>query len=102
MKNQNLKTDNNFLQLSKILYEEDPMGLATFNGCPAAPPDEYNPEAETILLGLVYCNSKEDVLNLVHEEFSSWFPSLNHKKDDYSSISNRIFTEMRGLLHQCG
>jgi hypothetical protein len=50
------------------LYRHDPIGINFDDN-----PDEYEPEAETILPRLRDCRSREDVVRVVHQEFSRWF-----------------------------
>ena len=62
-------------EVSAALYRHDPLGLVR----PGAISDEYDSEAETIILRLVDLApdgdtlSKDDALSIVHSEFVSWF-----------------------------
>ena len=49
--------------------EADPIGLLA-SGAPA---DEYAPEVDTILPRLSSANEIDDVVTILHEEFSRWF-----------------------------
>jgi hypothetical protein len=57
-----------FDSVAALLYRDDPIGI-NFNDNP----DEYEPEAETILPRLNACRSAADVQQVVHEEFVRWF-----------------------------
>lgn len=51
-----------------LLYRHDPVGINFGDN-----PDEYRPEAESIVARLPHVRSAEDVPALVHEEFVRWF-----------------------------
>jgi hypothetical protein len=53
-----------------LLFRHDPIGV---NFGDNINPDEYEPEAETILPRLNRCSSSNDVLEAVHQEFVRWF-----------------------------
>lgn len=58
--------------VSATLHEADPIGLVA----DGADPDEYDPEAETIVMSLADRHeavSVDDVHAIVHEEFVRWF-----------------------------
>jgi hypothetical protein len=52
-----------------LLFRHDPIGISFDN----LNTDEYSPEAETILPRLCSCQSSDDVLRAVHQEFVRWF-----------------------------
>jgi hypothetical protein len=54
--------------VSKILFEEDPVGLNFGDNY-----DEYDTEASTILPRLRHCGSADDTRNVIYEEFCRWF-----------------------------
>jgi hypothetical protein len=57
-----------FASVAALLYRHDPIGINfDFNT------DEDEAEARTILPRLRGCNSVDDVLQVVHEEFVRWF-----------------------------
>jgi hypothetical protein len=58
-----------FDSVASLLYRADPIGIGFEN--PHL--DEYAPEAGTILPRLRTCNSADDVLRVVYEEFCRWF-----------------------------
>jgi hypothetical protein len=57
-----------FDKIAAILFEADPMGINFETNT-----DEYEPEAETILLRLGQADTADDVARIVHEEFVRWF-----------------------------
>jgi len=59
-----------FDSITALLFRHDPIGI-NFD----VNPDEYEPETGTILPRLRTCESSDDVLRAVHEEFSRWFGS---------------------------
>ncbi|MGA8502385.1 MAG: hypothetical protein WB683_12615 [Candidatus Sulfotelmatobacter sp.] len=52
-----------------LLFRHDPISISFDN--PNA--DEYAPEVETILPRLSTCQSTDEALHVVHEEFIRWF-----------------------------
>jgi hypothetical protein len=58
-----------FDAVAAVLYRSDPIGISFEN--PNL--DEYASEAGTILPRLKNCESADDVLRVVHEEFVRWF-----------------------------
>lgn len=55
-------------EVSAILFESDPIGINFTENT-----DEYDSEAETILLRLGDAQGPEDVQRIAHEEFVRWF-----------------------------
>ena len=55
-------------RIARILYNEDPMKINF--GCN---PDEYEPEAATIIQRLPLAKNEANALEIVHDEFSRWF-----------------------------
>ena len=53
-----------------LLYRHDPIGIAFGDN-----PDEYSPEAGSIVPRLLDVTTVEDVQRIVHEEFVRWFDS---------------------------
>jgi hypothetical protein len=58
-----------FDMIAGLLFRADPIGIAFDN----EKLDEYASETGTILPRLHTCQSAEDVLRVVHEEFTRWF-----------------------------
>ena len=80
-------------EVSAALYRHDPLGLAG----ESAISDEYDSEAETIILRLVDLAShgemlsKEDALSIVHEEFVSWFDAaLAGPSGRYADVADDV------------
>ena len=57
-----------FDAISALLFRHDPIGISSDDN-----PDEYDPEARTILPRLRDCFSADDTVRVVHEEFIHWF-----------------------------
>ena len=57
-----------FDSLAALLFRHDPIGINFEENT-----DEYEPEVGTILPQLRSCESEEDVLAIVHQEFVRWF-----------------------------
>ena len=55
-------------EVETLLYRHDPIGIAFGDN-----PDEYRPEAESVVARLPRAGSVDDVRSLVHEEFVRWF-----------------------------
>ena len=76
--------------VSERLYAADPVALAAVG----APSDEYEPEAETIVMRLADSRdvvAESDVLHVVHEEFVRWFDeSLAGEPDKYRAVAREI------------
>lgn len=56
-----------FHEVSKILYRHNPLDY------PGLPPDEYEPEAATILARLEEAHSLRELRRIIYEELSWWF-----------------------------
>ena len=57
-----------FDAVAAVLFRSDPIGISFETNL-----DEYASEAGTILPRLKTCESADDVLRVVHEEFVRWF-----------------------------
>jgi hypothetical protein len=78
--------------VAKAIDESDPIGLLAIG----APADEYDPEVRTILPRLPGANGVEDVLAIVHEEFSRWFGAdTAGPRQAYESAASRIWDAVR-------
>ena len=76
-----------FEDISAALFRNDPMGINFETNT-----DEYEPEAGTILPRLRTCESEEDVLDVVYEEFKNWFdPASAGPKENYTNVSAEIW-----------
>jgi hypothetical protein len=80
-----------FDSVAEILFRNDPIGINFEDNT-----DEYEPETRTILPRLKTCQSSEDVLTMVHEEFQSWFdPDTAGARDRYAIIADEVWTLWR-------
>ena len=75
--------------ISAALLEEDPIGLGE-----GADPDEYDSEAESIVMRLSdqsHLASEEELLQIVHDEFTRWFGNdLAGPRERYLGASSRV------------
>ena len=73
--------------ISAILFRYDPIDINFETNT-----DEYDPEVSTILPRLKDCNSANDVLNVMHEEFQKWFGvEIAGEKSRYKEIAEEIW-----------
>src|SRR4051812_22092488 len=76
-----------FDDVAAVFFRHDPIGINFEDN-----PDEYEPEARTILPRLRTCHSSEDVLTVVHEEFQRWFePDTAGARERYSVIADEVW-----------
>lgn len=77
-----------FDAVAALLFRADPIGISFDN----ENLDEYEPEAGTILPRLKTCESADDVLRVVHEEFIRWFDADNAgSQESYRPIASEIW-----------
>jgi hypothetical protein len=75
-----------------LLFRFDPIGVNFEDNT-----DEYEPEAGTILPRLRSCQSPDDVLQVVHEEFVRWFDSsIAGPQERYREIASGIWQLWQG------
>jgi len=73
-------------EVSAILFRHDPIGINFEDN-----PDEYDPEAGTILPRLRRDLSVEETTAIVHEEFVRWFEAETAgSRERYSTIAAEI------------
>ena len=73
--------------VAEILFRHDPVGI-NFD----VNPDEYEPEAETILPRLAGCRSADDVTEAVHREFQVWFtPEVAGPREKYEEVAAEVW-----------
>jgi hypothetical protein len=81
-----------YLKVEAILFRADPIYINYRHNS-----DEYSPEVGTILPRLKTASSADEVLNIVHEEFSRWFGAEEiGPKSRFEKIANevwRVWTE---------
>jgi hypothetical protein len=76
-----------FDSVAALLFSHDPIGINFDEN-----PDEYDPEAGTILPRLHGCKSRDDVLSMVHEEFVHWFGvDTAGPQERYARIASEIW-----------
>jgi len=73
--------------ISEILFLHDPIGINFGSNI-----DEYDPEVRTILPSLVKCTNIQDIKQIIHEEFTSWFSAdLAGSESQYQKIAEEIW-----------
>ncbi len=76
-----------YTNLAALLFRHDPIGINFKDN-----PDEYEPEAGTILPRLQGCSSENDCLNMIHEEFCRWFSKENAGPiSEYETIAHEVW-----------
>jgi len=71
-----------------LLFRADPIGISFDN----ENLDEYAPEAGTVLPRLKSCESADDVLRVVHEEFVRWFDAgTAGPPERYAQVASEIW-----------
>lgn len=76
-----------YQSVSEILFRHDPIGINFETN-----DDEYEPEVDTILPRLKSCSSVEDVLTVIHEEFTNWFDEdMAGGKSRYEEIAKEVW-----------
>ena|SRR5579863_1447471 len=86
-----------FDSIAALLFRVDPIGIAFDN----ENLDEYAPGVGTILPRLNACESSDDVLRVVHEEFVRWFgaPTAG-PREHYQEIALGIWDLWRQQSHR--
>lgn len=76
-----------FNKVAAILFRLDPIGINFDDN-----PNEYEPEAGTILPRMKACKSLDDALTVVHEEFVRWFDAgTAGPRERYEPIASEIW-----------
>jgi hypothetical protein len=82
-------------KVSAALFASDPIGINSEDNT-----DEYDPEAQTIVIRLMGETGKPDVVTIVHEEFTRWFGSgTAGPRREYEGIGqeiSRLWSEHQG------
>jgi hypothetical protein len=82
-------------EVSAILFEADPMGINYDQNT-----DEYDSEAETIVLRLNQALGPEDVQRIAHEEFVRWFDAFHAGPPArYAKIGDAIWAAANREAH---
>ncbi len=78
-------------EVEALLHHHDPIGIAFVDN-----PDEYHPEAASIVARLPAAQSVEDVHTLVHEEFVRWFGGATAgPANRYEAIAQDVWSTWR-------
>src|SRR5262249_49227001 len=73
--------------VSQLLFRADPAGINFETNT-----DEYDAEAETIVIGLPNAHRPEDVTALTHQTFVQWFDSqIAGPIDRYAAVASEIW-----------
>lgn len=83
--------------VSQILFRADPAGINFETNT-----DEYDAEAETIVIGLPNAHSPEDVKALMRETFWQWFGGQAGPIDQYAAEASEIWDLWRRHQGQLG
>lgn len=76
------------LRIAALCWAHDPIDLAVIG----APPDEYMPEARTIIERVPEARDEDDMVRIVAEEFAHWFtPEIAGPQDNYRSLGGAIW-----------
>lgn len=76
-----------FAKVAEAMFRHDPIGINFETNT-----DEYDPEAGTVIPRLEDCSSPEDVVTVLHEEFSTWFgPDSAGHRDRYTKLGAEIW-----------
>ncbi len=74
-------------EMEALLYRHDPVGIGFGDN-----PDEYRPEAESIVARLPRARSVDDVRTLVHRQFVRWFDEdTASPADRYEVIARKVW-----------
>lgn len=84
--------------VSQILFRADPAGINFETNT-----DEYDAEAETIVIGLPKAHHLQDVKALTHETFVQWFGAQTAGPiDRYTAVTSEIWNLWRRHQGQLG
>ena len=80
-----------FDAVAEILFRHDPVGINFEDNT-----DEYYPETRTILPRLKSCASSQDVVTVIHEEFTQWFDEdTAGPRERYVDIGDEVWNLWR-------
>jgi hypothetical protein len=80
---------DSFLELSRILELYDPMELLIYDI-----EGEYDPEVASILVQLNKDLTKQEVHDLVYNDFTYWFKPVAGDKEKYKELSDALYNWM--------
>ena len=76
-----------FAKVTEAMFRHDPIEINFETNT-----DEYDAEAGTVIPRLRDCSSSEDVVTVLHEEFSAWFGADTvGSRDRYSKLGSEIW-----------
>jgi len=75
-----------FGRVTEILIKHDPMRIGY-----EVNPDEYEPEAGTIIPRLANCSDYLDARKMIHEEFIRWFYDDVGDETEYTDVAKEIW-----------
>jgi hypothetical protein len=79
-----------FVDLSKYLFEVDPVGVNyEINS------DEYDPEVGTILPRIVDLDTVDEIASILREEFNRWFGDPTIYRSTYEDLAADMLTILR-------
>ena len=74
-------------EVESILFRHDPVGINFEDNT-----DEYAPEVSTILPKVVRATSRDEVQQVVRDEFERWFgPSTTFREETFEPIAAEVF-----------
>lgn len=86
-----------FVDLSKYLFETDPMGI-NFE----INPDEYDPEVGTILPRILELDTADEIAKVLREEFNRWFGDPAIYRSTYEDLAADVLTILRRYRSNAG
>ena len=81
-------------ELLALLFRHDPIGINFVSNT-----DEYASEVRTILPRLSCCHSADDVLTVVHEEYTNWFGDVAGTRERYEPVATDVWKLWRHHLN---
>jgi len=75
-----------FQRVVEILLKHDLMGIDY-----EVNPDEYEPEAGTIIPRLTECSNYQDARKMIYEEFIRWFYDDVGSETEYADVAKEIW-----------
>lgn len=82
-----------FYALRTIINKQNPMDFYHLE----ALPDEYDPEVATIIIQLHQRMTKEEIYDLVSQEFNRWFSPIPISKEPCLELSIDIFNWLKEI-----
>ncbi len=86
-----------FEAVSKAMFDRDPIGINFETNT-----DEYDSEAGTVIPRLNNCASVDDVVTVLHEEFTKWFEASAGAREKYRELAKDIWDLYKNRSHNSG